>query len=98
MEGDSKAAVGCTLVSAGAAFGSNLFSKKKSGNAVGAAGPPLAVQAVAEGDLLRFTDAGDPKLPAGARCRPVRHGNSQLFESRYCRRPAEPAKAAGREQ
>ena len=49
-------------------------AQKKGGDTVGAAGPPLAVQAVAERNLLRLAETSDPKLLAGAGCGSSSHG------------------------
>lgn len=74
MEGNRETTVRGATVGTSPAFGFNLFAKIKSGDTVGAPGPPLAVQAVAERNLFRFAVTGNPKLSASTGCDPRFHG------------------------
>jgi len=68
MERHSVATVGQAPVSLGGALGPHRRSREECGNAVSAAGPPLAVEAMAQCDQSRLAVTGDLQLPAGTGC------------------------------
>ena len=59
------AAVGGSPEGLGLSFGLYRTAREEGGDAEGAAGPPLAVEAMALRDELRLARAGDLQLPAG---------------------------------
>jgi hypothetical protein len=72
-EGDRIPAIRCSSISLAISGHPDVFTRKEGGKPVGAACSPLALETMAQRDIVRIAGTARGKLPANACCNPWRH-------------------------